>query len=155
MNLHEKVKILIDNGLLDRKDLFLIDFSVSTDNSIRIIIDGDNGVSIEDCIALSRAVEHNLDREEQDFSIEVTSFGALKPFSLKRQYKKNIGREVEISLLNGEKAEGVLKNVYDEEVILEITERIPKSIGKGKITITRELKLPFANCKEAKVIIKF
>ena len=67
MNLKERVKELIDKGLEENPSLFLIDYSVGGDNLIKVIIDGDNGVGIEDCVALSRAIEHNLDREEEDF----------------------------------------------------------------------------------------
>ena len=75
----EKVKELLEEGLRQREDLFLIDFDVLGDHSIKIVIDGDKGVLVEDCMFISRAIEHNLDREEQDFSIEVLSAGATSP----------------------------------------------------------------------------
>lgn len=155
MNLKEKVKGLIDRALEENSSLFLIDFSVSSDNAIRIVIDGDKGVSIEDCIALSRAVEHNLDREQVDFSIEVTSFGATEPFTLERQYQKNVGRHVQVQTLDGRNQEGVLKRIDDDKVILEFETRGPKPVGKGKITIKKECSFDFSDIKETKVIIKF
>ena len=75
----ESVKNLLDEALSERVDLFLIAFEVLSDNTIRVVLDGDNGVLVEDCIYISRAIEHNLDREEQDFSLEVTSSGATSP----------------------------------------------------------------------------
>lgn len=84
----ETVKELLDKALEEREDLFLIDFDVLQGNTIRIVIDGDKGVLVEDCIFISRAIEHNLDREEQDFSLEVTSAGAASPLHHNRQYKK-------------------------------------------------------------------
>ena len=88
----DTVKKLLDEGLSQREDLFLISFDVLSDDTIKIIIDGDNGVLVEDCIFISRAIENNLDREEQDFSLEVLSSGATEPLVNIRQYKKNIGR---------------------------------------------------------------
>ena len=82
----------LENCLKNREDLFLIDLDISPDNSIKILIDGDNGVTLEDCIYVSRSIEHNLDRDEYDFSIEVSSSGAFTPLSSIRQYIKNIGR---------------------------------------------------------------
>ena len=73
------VENLLNEALKERLDLFLIDFSISNDNVIKVIVDGDNGVLVEDCMFLSRAIEHNLDREEQDFSLEVASAGATSP----------------------------------------------------------------------------
>ena len=84
----DSVKELLDEGLGKRPDLFLIDFEILDGNKIRIIIDGDNGVLVEDCMYVSRSIEHNLDREEQDFSLEVSSAGATTPLVHHRQYKK-------------------------------------------------------------------
>lgn len=155
MKLIEKVKELVDSALSENPALFLIDLSVSNDNAVRIVIDGDNGVGIDDCITLSRSVEHNLDREEIDFSIEVTSFGATEPFHLERQYQKNIGRTVEVLKNDGKKHEALLKGIVDGNVILETETREPKPVGKGKITVKRELQIALSDIKETKVIIKF
>jgi len=92
----DTVKDLLEKGLEERDDLFLVDFSIASDNTIKIIIDGDQGVAVEDCMFISRAVEHNLDREEQDFSLEVASAGATAPLLNKRQYFKNLGRTLEV-----------------------------------------------------------
>lgn len=155
MNFKDKVKELIDSVLSENPTLFLIDLSISNDNAVRIVIDGDQGVGIDDCIAVSRAVEHNLDREEVDFSIEVTSFGATEPFQLERQYRKNIGRDVEVKTTDGKKHEGLLKNVEGGNITLETETREPKPVGKGKITVKREHLFALNDIKETKVIIKF
>ena len=86
--MREKVTELLKNVLEENKSLFLIDLSISEDNQIRVIIDGDKGVTVEECIAVSRAIEHNLDREANDFSLEVMSAGVSEPLTLPRQYKK-------------------------------------------------------------------
>ena len=81
MDFKSKVKDLLEEGLAEHPELFLIDFSISADYKISVVIDGDNGVNLQDCIDVSRSIEHNLDREEQDFSLEVASAGATAPFA--------------------------------------------------------------------------
>ena len=81
MDFKSKVKELLEQGLAEHPTLFLIDFSVGSDNKINVVIDGDEGVSLQDCINVSRSIEHNLDREEQDFSLEVASAGATAQVS--------------------------------------------------------------------------
>jgi ribosome maturation factor RimP len=153
--LRSKVKTLLDKCLEERLDLFLIDFDVLDNNTIRIVIDGDKGVLVEDCIFVSRAIEHNLDREEEDFSLEVTSAGATSPLSHKRQYKKNIGRTVAIKANNNQKFEALLTDVDDDGIKLEWKTREPKPIGKGKVTVKKEAKLAYNDILETKVKIKF
>ena len=149
------VEDLLQNALNERQDLFLIDFSLSGDNAIKIVIDGDNGVLVEDCMFISRAIEHNIDRDEHDFSLEVLSSGAASPLTLPRQYHKHIGRNLEIKTLEGDNVEGELAVVNDEGVVLKWKTREPKPVGKGKVTVTKEAKVAFNDIKEAKVKIKF
>lgn len=151
----ETVKNLLDKALEERSDLFLIDFEVLSDNTIRVVLDGDNGVLVDDCIFVSRAIEHNLDREEQNFSLEVTSCGATSPLQFPRQYNKHIGRHLEVKTVEGEKLEGVLAGVNDTDITLKWKAREPKPLGKGKVTVTKEANIAFENIKEAKVKIKF
>src|ERR1700754_4612872 len=92
MTFKEKVAGLLNTALEERPELFLIEFSITGANKIMVTLDGDNGVNLQDCIDISRAIEHNLDREEEDFSLEVASGGATSPLKLPRQFKKNIGR---------------------------------------------------------------
>jgi len=151
----DTVKKLLEEGLNQRKDLFLVDFDVSTDNSIKIVIDGDNGVLVEDCMFISRAIEHNLDREEQDFSLEVLSAGATSPLLNKRQYKKNIGRTLSVKTIEGEDLEGELTEVNDDKILLEWKTREPKPVGKGKITVKKQAELSYDSISKAQVVIKF
>ena len=149
------VEDLLQNALNERQDLFLIDFSLSGDNAIKIVIDGDNGVLVEDCMFISRAIEHNIDRDEHDFSLEVLSSGAASPLTLPRQYHKHIGRNLEIKTLEGDNLEGELAVVNDEGVVLKWKTREPKPVGKGKVTVTKEANVAFNDIKVAKVKIKF
>lgn len=150
-----KVRTLLDDCLEERKDLFLIDFDVLPDNTIKVIIDGDHGVSVEDCMFVSRAIEHNLDREEEDFSLEVASAGATVPMSHIRQYKKNIGRTVDVKATNNQKFEAILTNADDNSITLEWKAREPKEVGKGKVTVQKKVELTYNDIIEAKVKIKF
>ncbi|MDN3491106.1 ribosome assembly cofactor RimP [Winogradskyella bathintestinalis] len=149
------VQDLLQNALDERQDLFLIDFTMSGDNAIKIVIDGDNGVLVEDCMFVSRAIEHNIDRDEHDFSLEVLSSGAATPLILPRQYHKHIGRNLEIKTLDGQNLEGELTAVNDEDVVLKWKAREPKPVGKGKVTVVKQANVTFDNIKEAKVKIKF
>jgi len=151
----ETVRNLLENALDERNDLFLIDFEILPDNTIRVVLDGDNGVLVEDCIFVSRVIEHNLDREEQDFALEVTSSGASSPLVLPRQYKRHVGRNLEVKTIGGVKVEGELTEVNEESVLLKWKIREPKPVGKGKITVTKEANISFEDIKEAKVKIKF
>ncbi|RRQ49430.1 ribosome assembly cofactor RimP [Maribacter algicola] len=152
--LKEKVRELLEKGLEEDSSLFLIDFAVSPDNKIKVVIDGDHGVTVNDCIKISRAIEHNLDREEQDFSLEVASAGATSPMVMPRQYKKNIGRKLEVETF-GSSYEGKLVQTNDEYIVLEWKAREPKPIGKGKVTVQKREEIPFSEIKKAKVILKF
>ena len=152
--LKDTAKNLLDAALIERQDLFLIDFSVDTDNHIKVVIDGDNGVLVEDCMFVSRAIEHNIDREEQDFSLEVMSAGATTPLVNKRQYKKNLGRELTVKTTS-EKLEGMLEKATDTEITLVWKVREPKPVGKGKITVKKEAVIAYEDIVEAKVMIKF
>ena len=149
-----KVENLLETALQERSDLFLIDFSVKPDNHINVVIDGDNGVLVDDCMFISRAIEHNLDREEADFSLEVMSAGATSPLVHKRQYKKNLKRTLQVKTSAG-KMEGVLAKAADNDITLEWKVREPKPVGKGKITVKKEAVIAYQDILEAKVIIKF
>ena len=150
----EIVAGLLEEALAENPSLFLIDLSIQADNQIQVVIDGDQGVSVNDCIAVSRKIEHNLDREEEDFSLEVTSAGVTAPLQLPRQFKKNLGRKLKVTLAEGI-LEGNLDQVEDDKILLSWKAREPKPVGKGKHTVNKEVWLPLEEIKEAKVMITF
>ena len=154
MTFKDKVYQLLENGLLEKPSLFLVDVSISDSYKILITLDGDNGVTLQDCIDISRAVEHNLDREEQDFSLEVASAGVSTPLKLVRQFKKNIGRTLKVKTTT-ETIEAVLEQANEETITLSWTSREPKKIGKGKETVEHKREIPYTDIKEAIVIIIF
>jgi len=149
-----KVKELLHSGLKQREDLFLIEFSITNENEIKVIIDGDHGVKVEDCIFISRSIEHNLDREEVDFSLKVASVGATASLKMPRQFKKNIGRLLEVKTAN-DNMEGRLVNTNENSIDLEWKTRVPKPVGKGKVTVKKTANIVYKNIVDAKVMIKF
>lgn len=155
MSLKENVTQLLEAALAERPELFLIDFKILADNTIEVIIDGDQGVSVEDCIAISRAIEHNLDREEEDFSLQVMSAGVSEGLQNIRQYKKNIGRKLKVQKTDQSIVEGELKTVTPNDITIVWKAREPKPVGKGKITVTKEACVSFEDIKNAKVMITF
>jgi ribosome maturation factor RimP len=154
MTFKEKVNTLLAEGLSEKPSIFLIDLTITDSFKVIVTLDGDNGVALQDCIDVSRAVENNLDREEQDYSLEVASVGVGSPLKMIRQYKKNVGRTL-IVKTGSEIIEAELVDANDDFVILSWEAREPKKIGKGKETVQKELQLPYADIKEAIVTVTF
>ena len=154
MKQESKVRDLVDEALALNESLFLIDLSISTNNKIQVTVDGDNGVPLSECIRISRNVEHNLDREEEDFSLEVTTPDIAHPLKEKRQYKKNISRILKVKTAI-EELEGTLVEADDEKIVLNWKAREPKPIGKGKVTVNKTATITYKEIKEAKVKIVF
>ena len=146
---------LLEKALEENESLFLIDFSVSENNQIRVVIDGDNGVTVNDCIAVSRAIEHNIDREEIDFSLDVSSAGVSEPLLIPRQFLKNIGRNLKVKTRDNDVCQGKLEKVDSENIELRWKVREPKSVGKGKVTVQKEAVIEYKDIVEATVMIKF
>jgi ribosome maturation factor RimP len=152
--LEKKVQELLGEALNSREDLFLISLKITPENIIEVIIDGDKGVKVEDCIFISRAIEHNLDREEEDFSLQVMSAGATELLTHIRQYEKHIGRKLNV-ITNSKEIEGVLTQINEKEITLEWKVREPKLIGKGKVTVQKKENVAFSDITKAQVVIKF
>ena len=155
MNFRAQIENLLTKSLKDNPRLFLIDLSISGDNKVKIVLDGDDSVSLKDCINVSRAIEHNLDREIFDFGLEVASVGADDILTITRQYYKNIGRKLSVMDVTGKNHEGVLTSVKKNEILIEWKERQPKKIGKGKETVLKNKILSFSEITQSKVILKF
>lgn len=147
------VKKLVDEAISENKLLFLIELSFLAGNKIKVVVDGDQGVSIKECIRISRYVAHNIDREE-DFELEVTSPDISQPLTVIRQYQKNINRVLKVKTEEGD-IEGTLVNTSDKGIYLSWKSREPKPLGKGKVTVEKNAEIAFENIKEAKVKITF
>jgi len=155
MEFRKRIEELLNDFLETRKDLFLIDLKISAGDDITVILDGDNGVSLQDCLDASRAIEFNMDREEHDFSLQVMSAGLSEPLTTQRQFAKNIGREIEVLLNDSSKIEGELAKADEEKITLILRYRKPKDIGKGKVDVEEEKEIPYSEIKKALVTIKF
>ena len=155
MDFRAKVEQLVHEFLETRKDLYLVDLKISAGDDITVILDGDEGLSLQDCLDASRAIEFNLDREEHDFSLQVMSPGLSEPLKLPRQFKKNMGREIEVLLNSDEKIQGEVVAVDDEKVTVVLRYRRPKLIGKGKEDVVENKEIPYTEIKKALVVIKF
>ena len=150
----KRVRSVVEEALNENESLFLIDFKTGEDNSIRVVVDGDQGVPLSECIRISRHVEHNLNRDEEDFSLEVTSPSITDPIQDRRQFNKNIGRILQLKTDAGS-FEGKLTEIQDDKLVLEWKVREPKPIGKGKRTVEKKELFPIENISEAKVKIIF
>lgn len=140
----------LDNGL------FIVEISVSSGNNISVELDKhEGGVSVQDCVSVSRNIEHNLDREEADFSLNVSSAGLDKGLRVFDQYKKNVGRSLKVKLIEGGSIEGELTQASEDEITLQ-TKRKERIEGKKKKeVIIEDIKIPMTNIKEAKIVISF
>jgi len=154
MTFKEQVNELLEAALDSRPDLFLIDFKVSVDNHISILLDGDQGVNLQSCVEISRQVEHNLDREIHDFSLEVASAGVGSPLRKTRQYSKNLGRKLRVERDAAPTLEGILTDANEDGFTLEWKQREPKPVGKGKVTVTKKETLSYQEITSAKVLVK-
>ena len=147
----ESVRKLVEPMLKD--DVFLVDIKIKPTNNIKIYLDADNGLGIEKCIKINRALYKIMEEmgiyPDGDYSLEVSSPGTEEPFKLHRQYVKNIGREVELTMNDETKNTGKLLAVTDDELTLEISQ------GKGKKATSEKVQFALNNIKQTKVIIKF
>lgn len=153
MNIEKRVSELVGQKISDRPDLFLVDVKMHPNGKLIILVDGDNGIGISDCVAISRHVGFHLEEEdaiEHAYNLEVSSPGIDTPLKQVRQYEKNIGRSVAVKLNDGSKREGKLVEVTEDGIKLE--EKIKE---KGKKAEIVESLIPFADITETKVLISF
>lgn len=133
--------------------MFIVDVSVGLGNAISVIIDSDEGLSIDKCIEMSRHIEHQFDREVEDFSLEVSSPGLTQPFKVLRQYLKNLEKEVEIVTVKGDKITGILKSAVEESFIVETSSKI-KVDGKKTVELNT-VEFSLQEIKTVKPVITF
>ena len=151
--LKEKVEELIADGIAGT-DIFVVKLKVSANNDINVLLDSDSGLTLADCRTVSRAIEFNLDREEEDFSLTVASSGIGEPL-VKRQYAKNVGRKVSVALINEEVIEAKMISATDDSIVLEWKAREPKPTGKGKITVVNKRTIDYKEISKTVVLITF
>ena len=150
----EKIKEFV-NECLGNGELFLIDATCSPDNDIEITIDSDSQVDIDDCIALNDKILSAFDRDQEDYSLTVTSAGLGQPLQTLRQYLKFIGQKVEVLTSESKKLNGVLISANENQIVVSIKERVTVEGKKRKQTVDTELTLELANTKWVKPVIEF
>jgi ribosome maturation factor RimP len=136
-------------------DKFIVDVKVSAGNKIEVYVDAPNHIVIADCVALSRFIEGSLDREKDDFELQISSPGATEGFKVLEQYKKYIDTKVTVTTKEGKKHEGILKSVGDDEFVIEETRKEKKPVGKGNHTVVEDITLTYNQTKETKSVLPF
>ena len=153
MDIEKRVTQLVEEKIDDRPDLFLVSVKMHSNGKLVILVDGDKGIGIADCAAISRHVGFHLEEEnviENAYNLEVSSPGIDAPLVLPRQYVKNVGRQLAIKMADGSKREGKLTGMTEDAVLIE---EIKKDKGKKDETI--ESDIPLAQITETKVLISF
>lgn len=150
----EQVTQLIEEKIAG-SDLFIVEVSVRPGNVIEVTVDGDKGVNIETCTEIHRHILKNIDREVEDYSLEVSSPDLMKPLKVKRQYIKNIGRTLSVKTVAKDKLEGVMFNANDHGIVLHTKTREAIPGRKAKQLIEKEVEIPFDQIAEAKIVISF
>lgn len=141
---------------LSDNQAYLVDVSVSLGNRIVITIDHEQGIGIQTCAALSRWIEKHLDRETEDFSLDVTSPGLDQPFKVFRQYVKNVGKEIDVKRVDGTRVAGILISADEQKgIVLEQRGREKVEGKKSKQLVVRQHELTMDQIKETKIVIKF
>ena len=148
------IKDLVDEALALNESLYLIELSISVNDKIKVVVDGDNGVPLSECIRISRNIDANLDRESEDFSLEVTTPDIAHPLKVKRQYIKKLNRILKVKT-ETEEFEGTLSDADEEKIVLQWKAREPKEIGKGKVTVQKTVTIAHTDIIEARVKIVF
>ena len=145
----------IVNEWLEDKEYFLVDVAISPDNKIVVEIDHAEGVWIDDCVELSRFIESKLDREQEDFELEVGSAGIGQPFKVLKQYLIHIGKEVEVLTRDGKKLEGVLKDANEENITLTVLKKVKPEGAKRPKLVEEDITYTYNDIKYTKYLISF
>lgn len=150
----EEIKHIAE-PIIEANELFLVDLSLSKDNVIEIFIDALTGVNVQTCIKVSKEIEQNLNREEEDFELTVSSAGIGYPFKVAGQYQKNIGNTVEIKLQDNTKQQGILKTFDEQAIVVECEEKKAIEGKKKKETVKVEKTFLRTDIKEIKDVVSF
>ncbi len=148
-----RIEQMLESILADEPAYFLVSLTIKPGNNIKLFVDGDEGVKIERCVSYNRRLYKQIEEAEMypegDFSLEVSSPGIEEPLKLHRQYIKNIGRSIEVKMIDGTEKEGELETVETAAIIIKTI------TGKGKKAITEQLVIPFEKIQSTIVQIKF
>jgi len=149
----ETVKSLVEEMLDDK--MFVVEITVNERNVINVFVDSYDGLTIDQCIAISRHVEHSFDREEEDFELQVSSPGLTESFKVIEQYRKYTGRSVEVKTVTEEKLAGILVTADNDKIIIETSSREKVEGNKKKQLVVKQHHLKYDEIKSAKAVISF
>ena len=138
---------------INESAIFMVDMKVDNANKISVELDKPEGITIDECVTVSRAIELGLNRETEDFELEVSSPGLTAPFKVMEQYHKNCGRQVDVVKRDGQKITGLLQQVNDEGIILAVKTKIREAEQKRPKTVMQPLAIKFSDIKSTKVTI--
>ena len=149
----EKIEEFVKGFIEDKEELFLVDVKIAPGNKVTVLLDGDKGITIDNCTAINKALYKFIEEKEvfgnNNFSLEVSSFGVDRPLQLLRQFKKNIGRTVEVMMNDGTKSEGILTDANENEI------KIEQQTGKGNKMTKQMTTILFNQIKHTTVLITF
>jgi len=145
----QTVKEVVD-CFLESSDNYLVDIEIKPDNTVVVEIDNDQAVSIDDCVALSTHITSKLDRDIEDYALEVGSAGIGQAFKIQRQYRKNVGSEIEVLAQSGLKYFGILKAVDENTFVLTVKKQIKPEGAKRKVTIEEDITFSYNEVKYAR-----
>ena len=149
----EIVKKLVEEKLDDK--MFIVEITVNERNIINVFVDSYDGLTIDQCVNISRHVEHSFDREEEDFELQVSSPGLSEKFKVKEQYYKYIGRTIDVDTISDLKLEGIILSATNEGIILETSDREVLEGHKKKQLVVKQHHLKYDEIKSAKAVISF
>jgi ribosome maturation factor RimP len=136
-------------------DMFIVEVNVRPGNVIEVTMDGDRGITIEACTDIHRHLLHEMDREVEDYSLEVSSPDLMKPLKVLRQYVKNIGRTISVKMNDKSKVEGELRGADESGITLFTSAKEVVPGTKKKTLVEKEVNIPFTDIAETKIVISF
>ena len=140
---------------LEGTGLYLVDLTVSPANEIKVEVDSDTSVDIDECVALTRKIEQEFDRDKEDYELEVGSAGLTSPFKVRRQYEKNIGHEVEVLSADGKKYKGLLREAGDDSFTIVCEEKVKPEGAKRPVIEKVEHTFGYGDVKYTKYLLQF
>ncbi|MDE6754437.1 MAG: ribosome assembly cofactor RimP [Muribaculaceae bacterium] len=140
---------------LEGTDLYLVELAVTSGNDIKVEIDSDTSVDIDQCVKLTREIEDEFDRDVEDYELEIGSSGITSPFKVKRQYVKNIGNDVEVLTKDGKKLKGMLKSADDQGFTIVTEEKVKPEGARRPVVEKVETTFPYGDVKYTKYLLQF
>lgn len=150
----QKLTETVEKAIKDTS-IYIVDITISKDNSIVVELDSDDSMDIDMCTSISRKIESVFDRDVEDYELEVGSAGLTSPFKVKRQWQKNIGNEIEVLTKDGRKLTGVLVEVNEDNFVIQFPIKVKEEGKKSPVVVSHKEPITFENCKKACYLIKF